>query len=150
MPGGAGGFEDGKLDAAALAPLVRDMLGFPLPETIEQPVELGSIALSEPRVVAPPGAPWSVDPRDRIEHAYGRSFPDTVRAFRGRIDHPPDAVAFARTEEDVEAVLEWAAAEDVAVIPFGGGTSGSAASSRVCRATDSAWSRSTCRGSIKL
>jgi alkyldihydroxyacetonephosphate synthase len=117
------GFEDGKLDAAALAPVVRDVLGFPLPETIEQPVELGSIALPEPRIVAPPGAPWSVDPRDRIEHAYGRSFPDTVRAFRGRIDHPPDAVAFARTEDDVEAVLEWAAAEDVAVIPFGGGTS---------------------------
>jgi alkyldihydroxyacetonephosphate synthase len=117
------GFEDGKLDAAALAPVVRDVLGFPLPETIEQPVELGSIALPEPRIVAPPSAPWSVDPRDRIEHAYGRSFPDTVRAFRGRIDHPPDAVAFARSEDDVEAVLEWAAAEDVAVIPFGGGTS---------------------------
>ena len=91
--------------------------------TIEQPVELGSIVLPAPRIAAPPGAPWSVDPRDRIEHAYGRSFPDTVRAFRGRIDHPPDAVAFARNEEDVEAVLEWAAAEDVAVIPFGGGTS---------------------------
>jgi alkyldihydroxyacetonephosphate synthase len=117
------GFEDRKLDAAALAPVVRDVLGFPLPETIDQPVELGSIALPAPRIAAPPGAPWSVDPRDRIEHAYGRSFPDTVRAFRGRIDHPPDAVAFARNEEDVEAVLEWAAAEDVAVIPFGGGTS---------------------------
>ncbi|HEV7493577.1 FAD-binding oxidoreductase [Baekduia sp.] len=117
------GFEDRKLDAAALAPLVRDVLGFPLPETIEEPVELGSIVLPAPRIAAPPGAPWSVDPRDRIEHAYGRSFPDTVRAFRGRIDHPPDAVAFARSEDDIEAVLEWAAGEDVAVIPFGGGTS---------------------------
>jgi alkyldihydroxyacetonephosphate synthase len=117
------GFEDGKLDPVALAPVVRDVLGFPLPDTIEQPVELGSITLPAPRIAAPPGAPWSVDPRDRIEHAYGRSFPDTVRAFRGRIDHPPDAVAFARNENDVEAVLEWAAAQDVAVIPFGGGTS---------------------------
>jgi alkyldihydroxyacetonephosphate synthase len=117
------GFEDRKLDPAALAPVVRDVLGFPLPQDVEQPVALGSIALPAPRIAAPPGAPWSVDPRDRVEHAYGRSFPDTVRAFRGRIDHPPDAVAFARNEEDVEAVLEWATAEDVAVIPFGGGTS---------------------------
>jgi len=117
------GFEDAKLDPAVLAPVVRDVLGFPLPEAIEQPVALASIDLAAPRVATPTAVPWSVDPRDRIEHAYGRSFPDTVRAFRGRIDHPPDAVAFARSEEDVETVLEWAAAEDVAVIPFGGGTS---------------------------
>ncbi|HMJ35971.1 MAG TPA: FAD-binding oxidoreductase [Baekduia sp.] len=116
------GFEDRKLDPAALAPTVRDVLGFPI-GAVEQPVALESIALPEPRVDVPAGAPWSVDPRDRIEHAYGRSFPDTVRAFRGRIDHPPDAVAFARHEDDIEMVLEWAAREDVAVIPFGGGTS---------------------------
>jgi alkyldihydroxyacetonephosphate synthase len=117
------GFEDGKLDPTALAPVVRDVLGFPLPEQVEEPVALGSIDLPAPRVATPTAAPWSVDPRDRVEHAYGRSFPDTVRAFRGQIDHPPDAVVFARDEDDVEAVLEWAAAEDVAVIPFGGGTS---------------------------
>jgi alkyldihydroxyacetonephosphate synthase len=113
------GFEDAKLDPAALAPVVRDVLGFPLPDAIEEPVALESIDLPAPRVETP----WSTDPRERIEHAYGRSFPDTVRAFRGRIDHPPDAVAYARSEDDIERVLEWAASEDVAVIPFGGGTS---------------------------
>jgi alkyldihydroxyacetonephosphate synthase len=116
------GFEDRKLDPAALAATVRDVLGFPVGE-VEQPVALASIALPEPRIQVPGDAPWSVDPRDRIEHAYGRSFPDTVRAFRGRIDHPPDGVAFARNEDDIERVLDWAAREDVAVIPFGGGTS---------------------------
>jgi alkyldihydroxyacetonephosphate synthase len=118
------GFEDAKLDPAALAGTVRDVLGFSLPDTIEQPVELSSISLPEPRFPRPGGLEsWSTDPRDRIEHAYGRSFPDTVRAFRGRIDHPPDAVVFARGEDDIEATLDWAAREDVAVIPFGGGTS---------------------------
>src|SRR4051794_11533860 len=116
------GFEDAKLDPAALAPLVAQELGFPLLD-IERPVELESVQLPAPRIAVPAQAPFSVDPRDRIEHAYGRSFPDTVRAMRGRIDHPPDAVAFARSEADVERVLEWAASEDVAVIPFGGGTS---------------------------
>jgi alkyldihydroxyacetonephosphate synthase len=118
------GFEDAKLDPAALAPTVRDVLGFPLPDAVEQPVELSSIALPAPRFPRPDElSGWSTDPRDRVEHAYGRSFPDTVRAFRGRVDHPPDAVVFARDEDDVEATLEWAAREDVAVIPFGGGTS---------------------------
>jgi alkyldihydroxyacetonephosphate synthase len=118
------GFEDAKLDPAALAGTVRDVLGFSLPDTIEQPVELSSISLPEPRFPRPGGLEsWSTDPRDRIEHAYGRSFADTVRAFRGRIDHPPDAVVFARGEDDIEATLDWAAREDVAVIPFGGGTS---------------------------
>jgi alkyldihydroxyacetonephosphate synthase len=117
------GFEDKKLDPAALAPVVRDVLGFPLLE-IEQPVALGSVVLPEPGFSPPPElAGWSTDPRDRIEHAYGRSFPDTVRAFRGQIDHSPDGVVFARSEADIEAVFDWAAREDVAVIPFGGGTS---------------------------
>jgi alkyldihydroxyacetonephosphate synthase len=116
------GFEDRKLDPAALAATVRDVLGFPV-GAVEEPVALESIVLREPRIQVPGGAPWSVDPRDRVEHAYGRSFPDTVRAFRGRMDHPPDGVAFARSEDDIEMVLDWAAREDVAVIPFGGGTS---------------------------
>jgi alkyldihydroxyacetonephosphate synthase len=116
------GFADAKVDPRAIAALVADELGFPLGE-VEEPVALESIALPAPRIDVPVRPPFSVDPRDRIEHAYGRSFPDTVRAFRGRFDHPPDAVAFARSEDDVERVLEWAAAEDVAVIPFGGGTS---------------------------
>jgi alkyldihydroxyacetonephosphate synthase len=118
------GFEDAKIDPVALAPLVRDVLGFPLGGEVEQPVELGSIVLPEARFARPEGIEgWSTDPRDRIEHAYGRSFPDTVRAFRGRIDHAPDAVVFARDEDAIEATLEWAAGEDVAVVPFGGGTS---------------------------
>jgi alkyldihydroxyacetonephosphate synthase len=116
------GFEERKLDPAALASVVRDVLGFPV-GAVEEPAALSSIVLPEPRIQVPGGAPWSVDPRDRIEHAYGRSLPDTVRAFRGRIDHPPDGVVFARNEDDIEAVLDWAAREDVAVIPFGGGTS---------------------------
>jgi alkyldihydroxyacetonephosphate synthase len=116
------GFEDAKVDPRALAPLVAQELGFPVGE-VEEPAALGAIELPAPRVEVPVAAPFSTDPRDRIEHAYGRSFPDTVRAFRGRVDHPPDAVAFARSEDDVERVLEWAALHDVAVIPFGGGTS---------------------------
>ena len=46
-----------------------------------------------------------------------------MRGFHGRFDHPPDVVARPRGERDVEAVLEWAAGANVAVVPYGGGTS---------------------------
>ena len=61
--------------------------------------------------------------RARAFHAYGSSYRDVVRAFRGRFDHPPDVVAQPADEAEVEASLEWALAAKAAVIPFGGGTS---------------------------
>ena len=48
-------------------------------------------------------------------------------------------------EEDVEAMLEWAAREDVAVIPFGGGTSVVGGVEPRVPPTGSGSSRSTCR-----
>jgi alkyldihydroxyacetonephosphate synthase len=112
------GVEEKRVDAAALGPVVRETLGFGA-DAIEPPVRLDDVALAPPRIATP----WSSEPRDRIVHAYGASYRDTVRAFRGRIDHPPDAVAHPRTEADVERVLEWAAGANAAVVPFGGGTS---------------------------
>jgi alkyldihydroxyacetonephosphate synthase len=89
------------------------------------PVPLSEVRLPPPRLHAPPAleAICSADPYERTLHTYGRSYSDIVRAFRGRFDHPPDVVAYPRTEPEVEAVLEWAEAADAAVIPFGGGTS---------------------------
>ena len=34
----------------------------------------------------------------RASHAWGRSYSDVVRGFRGRFDHPPDVVARPRDE----------------------------------------------------
>lgn len=56
-------------------------------------------------------------------HAYGKSFPDYVRMFQRSVPHPPDIVAFPESESDIAAVLDWAARERAAVIPFGGGSS---------------------------
>src|SRR5829696_958616 len=97
-------------------------LGFGSPEP-EQPVPLDAVALPAPRVAPPPGLPLSQDPHARALHAHGRSYLDVVRGFRGRFPHPPDAVATPRDEDELRAVLEWAAGADLAVIPAGGGTS---------------------------
>ncbi|MEM9123623.1 MAG: FAD-binding oxidoreductase, partial [Pseudomonadota bacterium] len=65
----------------------------------------------------------SAKPIDRLTHAYGKSFPDTARAFQGIFPHSPDCVIYPETEDQIEAVFDWAVGARVAVIPFGGGTS---------------------------
>ena len=82
-------------------------------------------ALHAPRVTVPAAlAPMvSATPYDRLVHSYGKSYADIVRMFMRDVKHPPDLVAFPKTESDVIAVLDWASHANVAVIPFGGGSS---------------------------
>ena len=59
---------------------------------------------------------------DRLTHTYGKSFPDYVRIYDKDFTNAPDMVAFAKSEDDVDAVLDWATGANVAVIPYGGGS----------------------------
>ncbi|HEY9721419.1 MAG TPA: FAD-binding oxidoreductase, partial [Oscillatoriaceae cyanobacterium] len=61
--------------------------------------------------------------RDRLVHAYGKSYRDLVRIRRGQIENPPDAVVYATTEAQVEALIALAKVHGFAIIPYGGGTS---------------------------
>jgi len=92
---------------------------------VEHAVALDQVVLPAPRVAPPARLEpiCSSDVHSRASHAWGKSYADVVRGFRGRFDFPPDVVARPRGERDVEAVLEWAAGANVAVIPYGGGTS---------------------------
>ena len=92
---------------------------------VRQPVRLEDLELPPPRVSPSTklAEVFSDGVRDRAGHAYGKSYRDVVRAFRGQIDNPPDLVAFPRHEDDVAAVLDWASGADVAVVPYGGGSS---------------------------
>lgn len=63
------------------------------------------------------------DRRARVEHAVGKAYKDLLRVRKGVGLHPPDAVLYPSTEEQVSEVLTWAADRDIAVIPFGGGSS---------------------------
>jgi alkyldihydroxyacetonephosphate synthase len=53
----------------------------------------------------------------------GKSTLDLLRARAGDLADAPDAVVRPRTHDEVAAVLAWAVAHHVAVVPFGGGTS---------------------------
>ncbi len=121
------GWEDGqpsRADLEAAAPGIRERLGFGGDE-IEEPVPLEAIELPEPRLEPPASLAEivSADRHERVSHAYGRAYRDLVRAFRGRIDNPPDLVARPRDEAEVEALLAWCSDAGAAAIPYGGGTS---------------------------
>ena len=60
---------------------------------------------------------------DRLTHSYGKSFADLLRMWQRNVPNPPDWVAFPKDEQGVVDVLDWASTANVAVIPFGGGTS---------------------------
>lgn len=109
----------------AAAPGLEEHLGIAGDGIVREPVALEDVQLPAPRVAPPPAlaAICATDAHARASHAWGKSYCDVVRGFHGRFDFPPDVVAQPRGERDVEAVLEWAAAANVAVVPYGGGTS---------------------------
>jgi alkyldihydroxyacetonephosphate synthase len=104
-------------DLRAAAAAVAERLGLPLGEA-EAPAP---VRLPPPRVATPPFA--TSDDHARALHAHGSSYLDVVRSLRGEFPHPPDAVALPRDEHELARVLEWCAAERLAVSPYGGGTS---------------------------
>ena len=60
---------------------------------------------------------------ERVGHALGKSLPDLIRLRRGEVDRFPEAVVHPADEGAVAAVLRIAAEANLAVVPFGGGTS---------------------------
>jgi alkyldihydroxyacetonephosphate synthase len=121
------GYEDEQAspdELRAAAAGISAHLGFGSAD-VELPVGLDDVELPAARLGPPPALAGfcSGDEHARTAHAYGKSYSDVVRAFRGRFDHLPDVVAHPRDEREVEAVLEWCADAGAAVIPYGGGTS---------------------------
>lgn len=84
-----------------------------------------NIQLSPSRIVAPEKlrSLVSLSHEARLLHAVGRSFRDLAKLRESIPLTAPDAVATPQTHEDLERVLEWAYANDYAIIPFGGGSS---------------------------
>lgn len=59
----------------------------------------------------------------RIAHTRGKSTPDLLRMRAGDGSDAPDAVVLPGSHDEVAALLRLCAAERIAVVPFGGGTS---------------------------
>ena len=63
------------------------------------------------------------DKYERAFHALGRSYHDLLRLRAGDLGAAPDAVLYPRGTEEVLAVLAACSESDIAVVPYGGGTS---------------------------
>ncbi len=86
---------------------------------------LEALRISEPRIENPNALAGFVssDRFERAHHTHGKSYRDLIRGLSGDYKSAPDLIAKPRSESEVERVLEWASANRVAVIPYGGGTS---------------------------
>jgi alkyldihydroxyacetonephosphate synthase len=99
-------------------------LGLAATELPAPPAETDFV-LPAPRVAPPQSlaAAFSRVTHDRLTHSYGKSFADSVRMWNRDVPHPPDWVAFPEDEQAVTDILDWASRENVAIVPFGGGSS---------------------------
>jgi alkyldihydroxyacetonephosphate synthase len=111
---------------AAAVDALREELGV-RPEDAVEPVSLDEVSMPEPRpipdAVRSAGGEVLDGVEDRLRRAAGRSYPDLVRLRSGQLERAPDAILRPADRDGVEAVLTACAANGVAVVPYGGGTS---------------------------
>ena len=89
------------------------------------PPPIESLDLRPTRISLPPNLSTfcSDSTYDRASHTYGKAFRDVWRGLHGIFPNPPDYVAFPKTESDIVALMAYASSEQIALIPFGGGSS---------------------------
>jgi alkyldihydroxyacetonephosphate synthase len=109
-------------DRRELKSQLEGLLGFPERPLLDLP-DLDDVAVPDPRIEELEGAATTQSRGARARHTYGKGYRDLVRGFHGDYESAPDVVARPETETEVEALLAWASEENVAVVPFGGGTS---------------------------
>ena len=122
------GFESDHISAGELGWFERawsEIFGVDHFDAVSMPTE-SEISLRAPRTALPATLKQfcTSDKYDRLLHCYGRSVHDLARMILRRdFSHPPDVVAYPRNEDEIRAILDWCGANDLAAIPFGGGSS---------------------------
>ena len=118
-------------DKPTLWPWATKKLGITSAVATAKPVDLASIQIGPSRagaallaqlrdILAP--AQLSLEPLARLQHSYGKSFPDLFRVRSGAVTRAPDAVLMPDSHAQVEALVRLAQSLDFCLIPFGGGT----------------------------
>ena len=121
------GFEDAVLSDDRTARLAEETARrFEVPDLQVRPVPtIADLELRAPRLEAPSALAGicTTDAAERARHTLGMALRDVARCLAGELVEPPDVVAYPTDEAQVVDVLDWCAAEEVAVVPYGGGTS---------------------------
>ncbi|MFF5775630.1 FAD-binding oxidoreductase [Streptomyces virginiae] len=107
-------------ECAAMGALLPGTLSRPLPVPRVRDLAVAAPAVEPPRSLA---HLVGSDPADRAAHSMGKAYRDVVRALRGRPGRIPDLVARPTDDQGVADLLDWAGERQVAVVPYGGGSS---------------------------
>ncbi len=119
-------------DKPGLAPYIADAIGLDVRTPRVPPPRFENLRVPEPSLpavmrdalcAAIGEANVSLDARDRVIHARGKSVRDLILQRRGELGRVPDAVVRPGGEDEVAALLRIAIELDGVVIPFGGGSS---------------------------
>tara|TARA_R110000824_G_scaffold118960_2_gene271437 strand:+ start:54315 stop:55988 length:1674 start_codon:yes stop_codon:yes gene_type:complete len=110
---------------------MREALGMShLPVTFAKPFEevrLATSRLSHDTIsrlsAIVGGAQVKTDSYERAFHARGKSYHDLLYVREGKLDMAPDAVVYPRSADEVLQIIKLASEEDIALIPYGGGSS---------------------------
>jgi alkyldihydroxyacetonephosphate synthase len=103
-----------RIGALEAWPLARELGDFALPASEPLPPALVE-AVGEENVFG--------GDEDRLRHAVGRGYVDLARLRNGALVNAPDAVVLPADTEALRRAIEVCAAEGIAIVPFGGGTS---------------------------
>ncbi|MFJ8567815.1 FAD-binding oxidoreductase [Streptomyces sp. NPDC093514] len=107
-------------ECTAMGALLPGTLGRPLPVPRVSDLDIAGPAAEPPQSLA---HLVSTDRGDRAAHSMGKAYRDVARALRGRPGRIPDLVARPTDDRDVADLLDWAGERQVAVVPYGGGSS---------------------------
>ena len=90
-----------------------------------EPIPIEDLKLRTPRFTLPKSFQTfcTSEKLDRASHSYGKSFRDIWRGLHGQFDNPPDYVAYPKTEQEILDLMQFATKEQIALVPFGGGSS---------------------------
>ena len=93
------------------------------PGTVLENATLKSVVSQVPASRIPDCRDIDINAETRVRYARGQSFPDWLAMRSGQFEVFPDGVAFPKTGEEIQDLLQRALAHDWIVIPYGGGTS---------------------------
>ena len=117
---------EASLDDSSLD-LLRERLGplspWPRPDSVDS-VEIPAARQLPAAIAEAVGAENVLDEHeDRVRHSTGSGYVDLASRRSGRLEHAPDAVVLPGNAEELGTILATCSREDVAIVPFGGGTS---------------------------
>ncbi len=64
---------------------------------------------------------------ERANHSYGKSYPELLKLRLSKIENPPDLVIYPKSTHEVTEIVRICNEENISIIPFGAGSSVTAA-----------------------